>query len=169
MPHAARLLRLDHPITPEAARDARKAIRACAVFAVSGREVAAFGTDDDLEQIFGAWGVKLQGERVLDPAADSWALGLMYEALAKSLTRRRPLWPMLRMRGHSLVVARTSSKLDAETQRRYREMLKPLRQAYGGELIGSVPGSGLDFAEAIKIRLEVHDGQWWCVFNPFTW
>ena len=169
IPRRARRLRLSRPVTTQEAREAIKAGRFQAVVAVRGQRVVGFGADEDLLQVFEPWGGEIEGEHLLDPRTDSWALGLTYDALVRSLTRYRPLRPILRTRGHCVVVARPNLKLRTEVQERDRKLLNPLRRAYEVALFGSVPFLGLSFAEGVRIRLENHDGRWWCVFDPFTW
>lgn len=169
IPQTARILRLDRAVGVEEVRKVRKRSRVRAVFAVRNCEVTAFGSDEDLQQVFAEWGVQFAGEQTLDLQADSWAVGLIYEALVMSLTRARPLRPILRHSGHAVVVAQTNARLSAEIHERDKKLLNPLQRAYRGKLMGLVPESRLPFAEGVRIRLEVHDGRWWCVFDPFTW
>ena len=168
LPQTARRLRLGRSVTAPEARDALKANGLRGVVSPRGREVAAFGADDDLLRAFEPWGVELDGELHLDPHVDPWALGLMYDALIRGLTRGRPLRPILRRAGHALVVACADSNRDSAARERDQQRLRPLRQAYGEALAGSVPSTGLPFAEGIRIRLEIHGDRRWCVFDPFT-
>jgi hypothetical protein len=154
--------------TPEA-RSAIKAAGVRAIVAARGRDVAAFGADDDLLATFSSHEGKIEGEIALSPSSDSVDLGLLYDALVRALTRGRPLRPILRRSGHSIVVAGSNPKRTPEQVRRDRERLAPLRRAYSDSLFGTVPGANLPYAEGVRIRLEHHLDQWWCVFNPFTW
>ena len=169
LPRTARRLVLRRPVT---SREARKALRAGGfrgIVAARGQKIAAFGADEDLLKALKQWGAELDGEEPLDPLIDSWAFGLIYEALVRALTRGRPLRPRLRRRGHVVTVARTNPRLGAATREADRQLLQPLQQAYSDALLGKVPQLGFPFAEAVRIRLEIHDGRWWCVFDPVTW
>lgn len=105
---------------------------------------------------------------VLDPIADSWALGLLYDALVKGLARRRPLIPRYRRSGHSLVVAAPRDGEDPERARQNGLVLKRLRDAYGSALTGTVPKLGFPYQEGVFLKLDQVDGRWWCGFEPFT-
>lgn len=168
LPDKALRLKLELPITPQEARKAIKEKRVWAVVTARGQEVYGFGADKDLLNALEPWNPRVDVQP-LNPQKDSWALGLIYDALIRTLTRGRPFRPILRMRGHAVVVGHPNPKIPAEVQRRDRRMLQPLRQAYGRELFGSIPSLDLPFAEGIRIRLEGHDQRWWCVFEPFTW
>ena len=70
----------------------------------AGQELTAFGADEDLLTAFASHGAKIEGTITLSPESDSLHLGLMYDALVRALTRGRPLRPILRRSGHSIVV-----------------------------------------------------------------
>lgn len=168
-PAVARVVRIERPITTPDARSAIKAAKVSALAVARGQEVRAFGADEDLLVAFDTLGAALDGTIPLDPVSDSVDLGLVYDALARALTRGRPLRPIFRSGGHSIVVTADNPNRTAEQRARDRERLAPLKQAYGGALTGIVPGGALPFAEGVKIRMEHHAAQWWCVFDPFTW
>lgn len=168
-PAVARAVRLANPITTPDARAAIKAAKVSGLAVARGHEVAAFGADDDLLAAFDTLRPTLDGTTPLDPVSDSVDLGLVYDALVRALTRGRPLRPVLRHHGHSIVVTADNPARTAEQRARDRERLAPLKQAYGAALTGTVPGGSLPFAEGVKIRMERHGSQWWCVFDPFTW
>lgn len=161
LPSVARRVTLSRPMTTPEARSAVKAAGVRAIVAARGRDVVAFGADDDLLAAFSSHGGRVEGEIALSPLSDSVDLGLLYDALVRSLTRGRPLRPILRRSGHSIVVAGSNP--------RDRERLAPLQRAYSDSLFGTVPGATLPFAEGVRIRLEHHLDHWWCVFDPFTW
>lgn len=169
LPQAARRLVVRRPVTSGEARKALKAGGFRGIVAARGQEIAAFGADEDLLEALKQWGAELGGEQTLDPRTDSWALGLIYDALVRALTRGRPLRPRLRRLGHVVTVARTSPRLGTATHEADLQLLQPLREAYGHALLGKVPQLGFPFAEAVRIRIEMHNGQWWCVFDPVTW
>lgn len=169
LPATARRLTLARPMTTPEARSALKAAKTPGIAAARGHEVVAFGVDRDLVTAFASHGAKVDGEVALSPATDSVHLGLVYDALVRALTRGRPLRPILRRSGHSIVVSGANPSRTPDQVRRDRERLAPLQHAYSDSLVGTVPGANLPFAEAVRLRLERHDDQWWCVFDPFTW
>lgn len=169
IPPVARVVRLDSPITTPDARLAIKAAKVSGLAVARGQEVAGFGADEDLLGAFRTLGSTLDGTVPLDPVSDSVDLGLVYDALVRALTRGRPLRPIYRRGGHSIVVTADNPKRTAEQRALDRERLAPLKQAYSGALTGTVPGSSLPFAEGVRIRMEHHQAQWWCIFDPFTW
>lgn len=168
-PAVARVVRLIRPITTPEARSAIKAAKVSGLAVARGQEVAAFGADEDLLAAFRAFGPTSNGTTPLNPASDSVDLGLVYDALVRALTRGRPLRPILRRGGHSITVTAENPDRTAEQRERDRERLAPLKRAYSDTLTGIVPGTALPFAEGVRIRLEQHEAQWWCVFDPFTW
>lgn len=168
MPGKARRLTLSAPTTSGAVRELLLERKCRATAAANGRELAVFGRDRDLLDALTPLGARLAGEIELNPAADSWALGLLYDALVRSLASRRPLVPRYRRGGHSIVVAAPREGQDAERTRRNEEMLLGLREAYGTALTGTVPELGFPFQEGVSLKLDQIDGRWWCGFEPYT-
>jgi hypothetical protein len=168
MPRAARHITLAKPTTSAVVRELLKERNCRATVAANGRELAVFGRDQDILDALTPFGAKLVGTVELNPAADSWALGLLYDALVRSLARHRPLIPMYKRAGHSVVVAAPRDGEDSERARRNEQMLAGLRDAYGGPLTGTVPGLGLPFHEGVFLKLNQIDGRWWCGFEPYT-
>ena len=138
--------------------------------AVTGNGVAAFGRDAELATALASFGPAIDGEIALDPTNDSWALGLLYEALIKALARGRPVLPLLSdRRGHALIsVSPPAERQDGRTHEGQR-MLSELEKRYGDRLFGTAPRIGRRYAEAVDVHLEFWLGRWWCVVNPFTW
>jgi hypothetical protein len=169
LPTRARRLRLVSPLTTPDARSMLKAAGARGVVAARGDFVLAFAADADLLRAFGPSGAELDGEEVLTPDSDSLHLGLVYDALVRALTRRLPLRPILKGRGHSIVVAATRSHQKSASVDHDQASLVELKKAYGSDLFGTVPGTELPFAEGLRLYVENHDGRWWCVFDPYTW
>ena len=130
--------------------------------------LAAFGDDAALEKALAPLGAKLTGEVALDIARDSWAKGVIYDALVRALCRELPLFARLHGRGHSLSVSRPNSELPREQAQARRELLSRLKTAYGSELTGPVPGTSGKYSEGLSIRLEQADDRWWAVFEPAT-
>jgi hypothetical protein len=168
MPRNARRITLAAPTTSGAVRQLLKEKNCKATIAANGRELAVFGRDQDILDALVSLGAKLAGETLLDPLTDSWALGLLYDALVKSLARRRPLIPRYNRSGHSIVVAAPRDGEDPERARQNAEVLKRLRNAYGNALTGTVPGLGFPFQEGVFLKLDQVGERWWCGFEPFT-
>jgi hypothetical protein len=168
LPSRARQIQLAEPVTTPQARELMKAAGARGAVAALGRRIAAFGTDAALIKAFTAHGAVLDGDIALDPLAESWALGLIYDSLIRALSWQGPLRPRLRSRGHSLILADVPPDRDGDRAARNRQALTAMAGAYGGPLTGTVPDVGAPYAEAVGIRLDHHLGRWWCVFDPFT-
>ena len=168
MPPSARRMTLVDPTTSPAVRELLKENRCKATAAANGRELAVFGKDRDVLDALAPLGAKVAGEVALDPVADSWALGLLYEALVRSVSRDRPLIPRYKRSGHSVVVAAPRDGEDPGRAGRDRQSLTRLRDAYAGALTGTVPALGLPFQEGVFLKLDHVGGRWWCGFEPFT-
>lgn len=168
MPTAARRIRLGQSTTSAEVREIFKVKGCRATAAALGRELAVFGRDQEILDALAPLGPSLAGTIELDPAADSWALGLLYDTLVRSLARQRPLIPRYRRSGHSLVVATPRDGDDPERTRRQQQILSRMREAYGTSLVGAVPKLGFPFQEGVHLKLELVDGKWWCGFEPYT-
>ncbi|MDP3383859.1 MAG: SIR2 family protein, partial [Phenylobacterium sp.] len=168
VPRRARRMTLREPTTSAVVRELLREAKCRAIAAANGRELAVFGRDRDVLDALAPLGARLAGEVDLDPATDSWALGLLYDALVRSLASQRPLIPKYRRGGHSIVVAAPREGDDAERARRNIQALARLREAYGGALTGTVPGLGFPFQEGISLKLDQVGGRWWCGFEPYT-
>ena len=169
LPAEAREVALKEPLTSAKARELVKKAEAWATVAASGRSVLAFGADDDIERAFAPVGGRSSGTVQLDPHAKSTHRGLVYDALAKSIARRRPLAPLLRGRGHRLLVRPPSSNLREDIAAEHRRLLQPIQDAYPSQITGKVPQLDCRFSESVRIRIERHNGRWWLVFEPLTW
>ncbi|MDO5619881.1 MAG: SIR2 family protein [Paracoccus sp. (in: a-proteobacteria)] len=168
MPTVARRIRLNQSTTSVEVREFFKAKGYRATAAALGRELAVFGRDQEILDALAPLGPSLAGTIELDPVADSWATGLLYDTLVRSLARQRPLIPRYRRSGHSLVVAAPRDCDDPERTRGQQQILSRLRNAYGTSLFGAVPKLGFPFQEGIHLKLEQLDGKWWCGFEPYT-
>ena len=168
MPRAARRIALAEPTTSPAVRDLLKVRNCRAAVAANGRELAVFGKDQDILDALAPLGAELAGKVELNPSSDSWALGLLYDALVRSVARQRPLIPRYKRSGHSVVVAAPREGEDVERARRNQQMLTGLQAAYGSALTGIVPGLGFSFQEGVFLKLEQVGGRWWCGFEPYT-
>lgn len=168
MPIIARRMTLTSAASSAEVRALLKEKKCRATIAAIGRELAVFGNDQEVLAALSSLGASVAGEITLDPAKDSWALGLLYDALVRALARRRPLIPRLKRAGHSLDVASPRDGDDPGRIRRDEQTLKRLREAYGTSLTGKVPKLGFPFQEGITVKLEQVDNRWWCGFEPYT-
>ncbi|MET3479853.1 SIR2 family protein [Variovorax atrisoli] len=168
IPRTARRITLTQSTTTPVVRDLLRGHGCKAIVAANGRELAVFGSDAEVMGILGPNGAKLDGTIVLDPARDSWALGLLYDALVKALSRYRPLIPRYKRSGHSLVVATRREGDDSERAHRQEQDLAQLRNAYGGAVSGTVQKLEFPFQEGVFLKLEQIEGRWWCGFEPYT-
>lgn len=130
--------------------------------------LAAFGADAPMVTALAPLGARLAGEIALDIAKDSWAIGVIYDALVRALCRDLPLFARLNRRGHSLSVSRPNGELPREMAQARRDLLSRLKVAYGSELTGPVPRTSAKYSEGLSIRLELADDHWWVVFEPAT-
>lgn len=168
MPLSARRLTLSSPATTVRVRELLREASVHGVVASIGLEVAAFGPDDKLVTALAPLGARLDGTIALNPDVDSWALGLLYDALTRAFCRNRPLHSRLRHSGHAVLVAPRKLGKDGEHTREYRQRLASLQAAYASSLSGIVPELRFPYIEGVRLRLEQCAGRWWCVFDPFT-
>ncbi len=166
LPTTARRMTLGHPSSIFEVRQMLKASKCRAAVAMVGNELAAFGKDAEILASLHSLKPVLNGHWTLDPIRDSWALGLIYDALLRALARRRPLIPRLKRSGHSLMVSGARDSETEEQQQRRESQLSMLSAAYGSDLTGNK--FGRNYNEAISVRLEEIEGRWWCGFDPYT-
>lgn len=98
MPTAARRIRLSQSTTSAEVREIFKAKGCRATAAALRRELAVFGRDQEILDALAPLGPSLAGTIDVDPVADSWAMGLLYDTLVRSLARQRPLIPRYSVR-----------------------------------------------------------------------
>jgi hypothetical protein len=168
LPTVARRLVLQKPVKISEIRKCLRESKARATVVAAGNEYAAFGSDETLLSALAEFGPKLAGTIDLNPVDNSWALGLLYDALTRALCRGRPLHPRLQSRGHSVLVSAEYPNKDEERLKKRLKALAPMKGAYGIDLYGKVPKLGYPFNEAVRIRLEQAASHWWCVFDPYT-
>lgn len=170
MPRAARRITLKACAPIGDVRALLKQAKARVVVGHAGTTgiLAAFGSDDTLSRALAPLGPSLAGNIALDIAKDSWAKGLVYDALVRALCGGLPLYARLHRRGHTLSVSRPKGELSPDLAQQRRALLSKLHEAYQSELVGPVPGTSGTFAEGLDIRLEQADGRWWVVFEPVT-
>lgn len=168
LPVTARRLTLSSPASTARVRELLREAKVHAVAASIGREVAAFGPDDKLVTALASLGARIAETIALKPWVDSWALGLLYDALTRALCRDRPLFPRMRRSGHAVLVIQGKPGEGAERTQERRKRLARLQSAYDSSLGGTVPKLGFPYSEGVRIRLEYCADRWWCVFDPFT-
>ncbi|WP_420465698.1 SIR2 family protein [Panacagrimonas sp.] len=168
LPTVARRIQVDQPVSTSRARELLREAEVWAIVASAGQELAAFGSDADLDRAFASVGGRVAGSIELHPERDSWARGLLYDALVRALCRRRPLFARLRRKGHSLLVQSGFPDDPPEVVTRRDNQLAELKRAYNAALVGKIPDLDYPFNEGVQIRLESLNGQWWCAFEPFT-
>lgn len=169
IPTKARRIELSQAATTKLLREALRESgrgRQVAIAAIAGG-AAAFGRDEDLLVGLSSYGPILSGEVAVDPRADSWAHGLLYDALVNALSRSRPARANP---GRHLVILRPPQPgRDDPVAHEERQRLEGLKVAYKSSLHGNATTLGRYFAEAVRVRLEFWLGQWWCVLDPMTW
>lgn len=169
VPQAARAVKLTTPASTREVRDHLRQKGMHGVVAASvGNQVAAFGRDSDILAGLADFGPVLADSVVLKPEDDSWAAGLLVDALAGALANRRPLRRRRHRRIYTLLV-RPPRNENSPHGRAQAQQLAKLRRAYNTPLVGSVHKTNLDFAEGVYLRMEYRADQWWAVFEPFTW
>ena len=147
-------------------REVHEAVHAAQAELVVGRRqvgVLAFGADDDVRRVFGPHGIRTFDIHPIPPQRlryDSTEHGMLSEALARALTRERPLQMIRRRRRYLLAVA-AALRGDA--------LLARLAAA-AGRLDGTVPRTeARRWAEALAIRLELRERQLWLLIEPTVW
>jgi len=169
IPRVARRITLGNATTTPQLRQLLRDANVWAVVAGNGREVAAFGPDAGLLTAFAPLAPRLAGTVGLNPNNDSWALGLIYDALARAVCRDRPLFARLRRSGHLVLAAKGPDNESKEASNARAARLAPLRRAYSAALFGTVPEHGFPFNEGVQLRMEHVMDRWWCAFEPITY
>jgi len=167
MPRVARRIKLDRSVTTPEARQMLRDADVWAIVASRGNEIAAFGNDEGLVRAFAGVGGRLDGTMTLAPNIDSWALGLLYEAITRAVCRHRPLRARRRRGNHAVMVHGDSEKeTDQFREVRLSKQAK-LRNAYSSALYGTTP-QGYPFYEGVELHLEQAAERWWLTFEPTT-
>lgn len=168
LPRSARRMTLKQATTSPAVRELLKEHNCRAAIAANGRELAVFGNDQEVLTALASLGPEVAGTVALDVVRDSWAHGLLYDALVRALSRYRYLVPRLNRSGHSIVATAPREDETEEKAAKRAERLAELRAAYGSPLTGTVPGLNFPFQEGIFLKLEQIEDRWWCGFEPYT-
>jgi hypothetical protein len=168
LPQVARRVVLTQSISTPDARALLREHNCKAPVASIGRELAVFGKDEEIASALAPVGGKLAGTIQLNPAQDSWALGLLYDALTKALSRRRPLMPRFKRVGHSLLVSGPRENEKPEWAREREQALAYMKAVYEANLVGAVPKLDFPYHEGVFVKLEQIEHRWWCGFEPYT-
>ena len=168
LPRSARRMTLKQATTSPAVRELLKEHHCRAAIAANGRELAVFGNDQEVLTALASLGPEVAGTVALDVVRDSWAHGLLYDALVRALSRYRYLVPRLTRSGHSIVVAAPREDETGGKSVKRVERLAELCAAYGSPLTGAVPRLNFPFQEGIFLKLEQIEDRWWCGFEPYT-
>ncbi len=168
IPTIARRLILKEPSTTKRVRELFRENNVNAIAACNGKTVAAFGADKVIISSLSVLGAKLDGTIELNPDKNSWAHGLIYDALIKALCRKRPLTSRLRTKGHSILIKKEKDGEEEGRKKERQKLLAGLQRAYEGPLNGKVPKLEYFFSEGIQIKIEHCNERWWCVFEPST-
>ncbi|MGZ5141451.1 MAG: SIR2 family protein, partial [Burkholderiales bacterium] len=174
MPAAARRITLSTPTTTKDVKQLLRKAEVRAVVSANGLEIAVFGTDDELLKGLRPLKPVLAGTIDLHPDQDSWARGLLHEALTVALTRERFLFMRRRHSRYLILAARGADDQPAHVRKLRERQQAPLRSAYDtrykkGDLYGIVPELNFPFAEGVQTRLEHINGQWWYALEPTTY
>lgn len=169
VPKTARRIKLSKAIDTREAQRILRASGKIGVVASLGRELAAFGRDNDLLAAFAEQGAEIAGTIELDIANDGWALGLVYDALIQAICRDQPLLPRLRRSGHVAVFAHARRDEETAVAARRKAQQSSAQSAYGTALTGRIPNEQrFMFNEGVRIKLDWVVDKWWCAFEPTT-
>lgn len=143
----------------------REAVAAARVELITARKnigVLAFGADEDIKAAFSKYKITEFDLHVIETRRlryDSAELNLIYDGLAKAISRELPLVPK-RSRGKLDFVA-DSSRLESKD-------LDRLKSACGA-LTGIIPGTKLRWFESIRCKVELRSNKLWLLITPSVW
>jgi hypothetical protein len=169
LPTVARRISVSKASTIIQVRELLREANVWAIAASNGREIAVFGPDEGVLRALAPLGPKVAGTIDLHPDTDSWALGLLYDALTRAVCQGRPLFARMRRAGHLVLVARGPADEAKDRAEARAAQLAPLQQAYSSALTGNVPEHDIPFSEGVQLRIEYIADRWWCAFDPITY
>ncbi len=123
--------------------------------------VLAFGSDAEVRRTFERFSIRKFDLHQINPQRlrkESTDHGLVQEALARAIGRARPLLVERRRRSH---LARVNPAMVNDPR------LASLAKV-ADAIVGRLP-SGLDWAEAVRLRIEFRFGCLWLLFEPTIW
>lgn len=129
----------------------------------TGRDFYGFGLSNIWEQALSHYGPERAYEvdiRVDPVSPNQGYVGLLNEAIVRALAWDRPFRPVLRRKGHRLVVEPERSD-DAA-------YFESLASAYESPLTGTFDGDRT-WREGVRLRLEWRLGRVWLLFEPWTY
>ncbi len=144
--------------------EVREAIKLCGASVIASRRkvgVIAFGSDADVRKAFESHGISEFDLHSIEPRRlryESAELGLLYQALARSLVRNRPLKVD---EGNSRLAIVDPTRVDDP-------LFAKLREATG-KIVGTIAGTSLSWTEAIRVRLEHRLNRLWVLVVPTVW
>lgn len=145
-------------------KDVRQAIKDSGADIIATRRrsgVIAFGSDAGMKSVFGPYkitGFDLHNIETKRLQYESAEYGMLYEAICRALERERPLKVYRRRHRHLVIVdpSQTSAQL-----------LVPLKKAV--KRLTGTTDFRLNWAEAIRVRLEYRLGNLWLLMEPTIW
>lgn len=125
--------------------------------------ILAFGSDEQVRKAFERYGITEFDLHRIEPHRlnydDSVELGMLNDAIAKAIMRERPVKGVPGRRGWKIYV---------DDQRLSDPALSTLKAAVG-TVGGTVPGTGLKWADAVRVKLERRLDRMWLLFEPAVW
>lgn len=166
-----RVITANSSMENRALRDALRAQRARVDAIGNGSSIVALGSDSDLRAATGdELASSTFGLRASDPVQDTVVRGLLFQALARGLTRGRPFRSHFREGGHELFLSDPSLITNETMRKEVAAALPAFRSVYGADLFGTLPRfDGRRYAEGVRLRFDNRLDRWWLLFEPFTW
>lgn len=125
--------------------------------------VIAFGSDMEIRRTFEPYNISdfdvyTIGEKRLF-YDDSMELALLYDALGQALNRERPVKVV--RRGRTYFVIAEASEVQSKAYARLRNVVD--------NVTGTISGTNVQWAEAVRLRLEHKLGRLWLLIEPTIW
>jgi hypothetical protein len=146
-------------------KEVREAITKAAADVIGARRqigIIAYGADNEIRKAFDSYDITEFDVHTIEPSRlryESAEYGLLYDAICRALSRERPL--IVERRRQSNIAAIDPTKA---TDR----LFSPLKQA-AGKIAGIIPGTRVQWTEAVRIRLEYRRKTVWLLLEPTIW